>query len=126
MIAVLGVLKTQEGLRVKEEMLEWMRPVFDVLTVEQEAPGALYEYPALVDTDEPRLACPVMGDDSQTWFNAFVMNPSAARILRDTARPSADRYFFECVARGTAVKVVSTMEPVDATGAVQFVARYNF
>lgn len=177
MICVLGVLKTEEGLRVKDEMLQWLRPVHNVYAVEQEAPGALYEFPAmalafemchksqspvlyihtkgaanqhmvqgmirkmwsgefgnqqkmkeyldLVQTDEPRLACPVMGDDSQTWFNAFVMNPAAAAVLRDTVRPSADRYFFECVARNTSVKVVSPRPPVDAHGAIDFVVRYR-
>lgn len=177
MICVLGVLKTEEGLRVKDEMLHWLRPVHNVYAVEQEAPGALYEFPAmalafemchkaqapvlyihtkgaanphmvqgmvrkmwqgefgnqqkmkeyldLVQTDEPRLACPVMGDDSQTWFNAFVINPAAASVLRDTVRPSADRYFFECVARNTSVKVVSPRPPVDAHGAIDFVVRYR-
>ena len=47
MICVFGVLKTEEGLRVKEEMLGWLRPQYDVIAVEQDAPGALYEYPAL-------------------------------------------------------------------------------
>ena len=177
MICVLGVLKTAEGLRIKEEMLQWLRTYYDVYTVEQEAPGALYEFPAIslafemaakadvpvlyihtkgagnphmiqgvvramwrgefgdmrnaneyfkmVETDEPRLACPVMGDDSQTWFNAFVANPTAARILRETVAPSADRYYFECVARGTPVKVVSPREPVDAHGAIDFIVRYT-
>ena len=177
MICVLGVLKTEEGLRVKEEMLQWLRPVHNVYAVEQEAPGALYEFPAmalafemchkaqtpvlyihtkgaanphmvqgmvrkmwqgefgnpekakeylkLVDGVEPRLAAPVVGDDSQTWFNAFVMNPAAAAVLRDTVRPSADRYFFERVARNTSVKVVSPRPPVDAHGAIDFVVRYR-
>lgn len=177
MICVLGVLKTEEGLRVKDEMLQWLRPVHNVYAVEQEAPGALYEFPAmalafemchkaqtpvlyihtkgaanphmvqgmirkmwqgefgnpekaneymkLVECDEPRLAAPVVGDDSQTWFNAFVMNPAAAAVLRDAVRPSADRYFFECVARNTSVKVVSPRPPVDASGAIDFVVRYR-
>lgn len=177
MVCVLGVLKTEEGLRVKEELLQWLRPEFDVYTVEQDAPGALYEFPAiclafemcakldtpvlyihtkgasnphmvqgmirkmwrgefgnpqkmkeyldLVETDEPRLACPVMGDDAQTWFNGFLINPAAARILRETAAPSADRYYFECVARGTPVKVVSPRAPVDAHGAIDFIVKYR-
>lgn len=177
MICVFGVLKTAEGLRVKDEMLQWLRPVYDVYAVEQEAPGALYEFPAmalaiemcykaqapvlylhtkgaanphfiqatvrkmwqgefgnpekakeylkLVDGVEPRLAAPVVGDDSQTWFNAFMMNPAAAAVLRDTIRPSADRYFFECVARYTVVRVVSPRPPVDANGAIDFIVRYK-
>ena len=44
---VLGVLKTEEGLRIKEEMLGWLSDKYEVITVEQEAPGELYEYPAI-------------------------------------------------------------------------------
>lgn len=177
MDCVLGVLKTEEGLRVKMELLQWLRQYYNVFTVEQDPPGALYEFPAislafemcakvdapmlyihtkgaanphmvqgmirkmwrgefgnphkmkeyldLVLTEEPRLACPVMGDDSQTWFNAFILNPAAARILLEHTVPSADRYFFECVARGTPVKVVSPRAPVDAHGAIDFVVKYR-
>ena len=42
---VLGVLKTEEGLRIKDEMLEWLTPDYDVAIAEQEAPGVLFEYP---------------------------------------------------------------------------------
>lgn len=177
MICVLGVLKTEEGLRVKDEMLQWLRPVYDVYAVEQEAPGSLYEFPAmalaiemchkaqapvlylhtkgaanthmvqkmvrkmwqgefgnpekvneylnLVDGDEPRLVSPVIGDSAQTWFNGFVMNPAAAAVLRDTIRPSTDRYYFECVARDTPVKVVSPRPPVDPHGAINFAVTYK-
>lgn len=177
MICVLGVLKTEEGLRIKDEMLQWLRPIHNVYAVEQEAPGSLYEFPAmalaiemchktqapvlyihtkgaanhnkvqemvrkmwqgefgnqekvneylnLVDGVEPRLASPVVGEDSQTWFNAFVMNHAAATVLRETIRPSTDRYFFECVARNTSVKVVSPRPPVDPYGAINFVVSYK-
>ena len=59
---VLGVLKTEAGLKIKEEMLGWLSPIYEVFCVEQEAPGALYEYPAIkmaadlaVDLNEPVL-----------------------------------------------------------------------
>ena len=59
---VLGVLKTELGLKIKEEMLAWLSPLYDVITVEQEVPGVLYEYPALaaaaklsMATNEPVL-----------------------------------------------------------------------
>lgn len=177
MICVLGVLKTEEGLRVKDEMLQWLRLVHDVYAVEQEAPGSLYEFPAmalaiemchkmqapvlylhtkgaanqhkvqemvrkmwqgefgnpekmkeylkLVDGVEPRLAAPVVGDESQTWFNGFIMNPAAATVLRDTIRPCTDRYYFECVARNTSVQVVSPRPPVDPHGAINFAVTYK-
>lgn len=45
---VLGVLKTPEGLRIKEEMLKWLSEKYEVIAVEQEAPGDLYELPGLL------------------------------------------------------------------------------
>ena len=57
---VFGVLKTPIGLKIKDEMLEWLYPLFEVFTVEQEPPGTLFEYPAInlvlhmcVETNEP-------------------------------------------------------------------------
>ena len=44
---VLGVLLSDEGIAIKNEMLEWLIPEYDVITVEQELPGKLYEYPAI-------------------------------------------------------------------------------
>jgi hypothetical protein len=44
---VLGVLKTEEGLRIKEEMLAWLESKYEVFVIEQEVPGKLYEWPAL-------------------------------------------------------------------------------
>lgn len=44
---VLGVLLSDEGITIKNEMLEWLIPEYDVITVEQELPGKLYEYPAI-------------------------------------------------------------------------------
>lgn len=50
---VLGVLKSEEGLKIKEEMLSWLSPLYDVICVEQEAPGELFEYPAI------KMACDI-------------------------------------------------------------------
>lgn len=44
---VLGVLLSDEGISIKNEMLEWLIPEYDVITVEQKLPGELYEYPAI-------------------------------------------------------------------------------
>ena len=59
---VLGVLKTGQGLRIKEEMLKWLSKKYEVIAVEQEAPGHLYELPGItmaanlsVQTNEPVL-----------------------------------------------------------------------
>lgn len=142
---VLGVLKTEAGLKIKEEMLAWLSPIYEVFCVEQEAPGVLYEYPAIkmaadlaVDLDEPVLylhtkgaampnqaqpmvrafwqheftvnsekyfemvnenkplvSAPYTMKRNIAWFNAFVMNPIAAKWLLTYLKPQSDRYWFE-------------------------------
>ena len=59
---VLGVLKTEEGLRIKEEMQLWLREKYELICVEQDPPGALIEFPAMMQaitlslhTNEPVL-----------------------------------------------------------------------
>lgn len=62
MICILGVLKTDDGLAIKDEMLTWLKDHFDVLCIEQEPPGKLFEYPAIkyaiktaIEMNEPVL-----------------------------------------------------------------------
>ncbi len=79
---VLGVLTTEAGLKIKEEMLSWLKPIYDVFCVEQEAPGALYEYPAIkmaadlaVDLNKPVLYLHTKGaampNQAQPMVRAF-------------------------------------------------------
>lgn len=44
---VFGCLLSDEGIKIKDEMLSWLIPNYDVISVEQELPGKLYEYPAI-------------------------------------------------------------------------------
>lgn len=79
---VLGVLKSEEGLKIKEEMLEWLSPLYDVICVEQETPGELFEYPAIKmacdiseNTYQPVLYIHTKGAANQhvhqTWIRNF-------------------------------------------------------
>lgn len=79
---VLGVLTTEAGIKIKEEMLSWLKPIYDVFCVEQEAPGVLYEYPAIkmaadlaVDLNEPVLYIHTKGaampNQAQPMVRAF-------------------------------------------------------
>ena len=60
---VLGVLKSEEGLKIKEEMLSWLSPLYDVELVEVDPPNdKLFEYPFIkraceksIETNEPIL-----------------------------------------------------------------------
>ena len=143
---VFGVLKTEAGLRIKEEMLSWLNEVYDVEIVEQEAPGVLFEYPAIwkatqvaieinepvlyihtkgaamdngaqpivrnfwkrefgqnsdkyfkaVEGDKPLVSAPITNPEHKVaWFNAFVINPAAAKDLKPVLHAQEDRYWFE-------------------------------
>lgn len=143
---VLGVLKTELGLKIKEEMLAWLSPLYDVITIEQEAPGVLYEYPGIkmaasiavecnepvlylhtkgaamdnaaqpivrnfwkrefghnsdkyfkaVEGDKPLVSAPITNPEHKVaWFNAFVINPAAAKDLMPVLYIQKDRYWFE-------------------------------
>ena len=53
---VLGVLKTEEGLRIKEEMQLWLRDRYELICVEQDPPGVLIEFPAMMQAVQLSLA----------------------------------------------------------------------
>lgn len=47
-LCVLGVLKTSLGIKIKEEMLKWLTPLYDVTTLEVDPPNNVeFEYPFL-------------------------------------------------------------------------------
>ena len=46
-VCVFGVLLTEEGKLIKEEMLQWLNKYYNVYIVEQLAPGVLFEFPAI-------------------------------------------------------------------------------
>lgn len=60
---ILGVLKTEAGLKIKEEMLSWLSPIYDVITVEVDPPNDIeFELPFIkkacevsIESNEPVL-----------------------------------------------------------------------
>lgn len=46
-LCVFGVLNSEIGREIQNEMLEWLLPEYDVWCVIQPEPGSLFEYPAL-------------------------------------------------------------------------------
>lgn len=46
-LCILGVLLSEEGVKIKDEMLGWLSSDYDVISVEQTLPGDLYEFPAI-------------------------------------------------------------------------------
>jgi len=81
-LCVFGVLKTAEGLKIKEEMLEWLNPLYNVLCIEQDPPGTMFEYPAIkyalklsIEMNEPVLYIHTKGAaNKKTWYQTGVRN----------------------------------------------------
>ena len=148
-LCVFGVLKTLEGIQIKNEMLKWLNDKYEVLCIEQEPPGVLFEYPGIKyaaklsielnepvlyihtkgaanpnkewfqplvrtiwqqfysaytdkifdianNTKEPLVQTLFTGDKRRIcWFNTFVMNQSASKIILEKLRISRDRYYYE-------------------------------
>lgn len=77
---VLGVLKTEEGLRIKEEMLAWLEPVYDVTLVEVDPPNDIeFELPFIkkacevaIESNEPVLYLHTKGAAMQNGVQALV------------------------------------------------------
>lgn len=75
-LCVLGVLRTELGIKIKEEMLDWLTPIYNVTTVEVDPPNNVeFEYPFLkkaceisIDKTEPVLYLHTKGAacDNQT------------------------------------------------------------
>ena len=77
---VLGVLKTAEGLRIKEEMLDWLNEKYDVTLVEVDPPNDIeFEYPFIkkacevaIESNEPVLYLHTKGAAMQNNAQALV------------------------------------------------------
>ena len=44
---IFGILESKKGLAIRDEMLAWLKPEYNVWCVYQRLPGRLFEYPAL-------------------------------------------------------------------------------
>lgn len=84
MLAVLGVLKNETGLKIKKEMLSWMEKEHEVLCIEQEPPGKEFEYPGIkttlklsVEMNEPVLYLHTKGAGNiiPKNYKTTMMNP---------------------------------------------------
>lgn len=78
---VFGVLKTEKGMIIKDNILSYLNERCDVLCIEQEPPGILFEYPALKYTLKMAidLNCPVLYlhtkgavDPNHSWYQEYV------------------------------------------------------
>jgi len=79
---VLGVLKTEAGLKIKEEMLSWLSPIYDVITVEVDPPNDIeFELPFIkkacevsIESNEPVLYLHTKGAAMQNNAQPIVRN----------------------------------------------------
>lgn len=78
---VMGVLKTEKGLKIKERISAYLKPRFKIFYVEQDPPGTMFEYPAIlfalkmaVDTNVPVLYIHTKGavDPHHMWYQTPV------------------------------------------------------
>ena len=51
-LCVLGVLNNQQGIAIKQEMLEWLSQQFNVVVCLQDTPGDMFEFPAIKTATE--------------------------------------------------------------------------
>lgn len=81
MLAVMGVLKTERGLLIKDRISNYLNPRFDILYIEQDPPGRLFEYPGIkyalklaIEMDEPVLYIHTKGaaDPHHMWYQTPV------------------------------------------------------
>jgi hypothetical protein len=68
---------------------------------EREFGNGIGPYADMVNVPGPMIAAPFASKEGVTWFNAFVMNPMAGRLVLERLRPSDDRYTFERVPQVT-------------------------
>lgn len=173
-LCVMGVLKTEKGLLIKDRISNYLNKNFDILYIEQDPPGVLYEFPALISTiklaiemnepvlyihtkgasdpnnmwyqkpvkklwelefgteklfdnydkalgDTPKIVCPLRGPKKETWYNGFIINPEAAKILKNIIKTpeqlkdsnknisANSRYYYECfMCSNTSIQIIST------------------
>ena len=78
---VMGVLRTEKGLRIKQRITSYLEPRFKIFYVEQDPPGTMFEYPGImfalkmaVDLNRPTLYIHTKGaaDPHHMWYQTPV------------------------------------------------------
>ena len=60
--------------------------------------------------NEPCVVCPFTTNEDVAWYNGFIMNPLAAKIIHDKIK-SDDRYYYEKqLLQDTGIKVIGKYE----------------
>ena len=80
---VFGILRTAAGLKIKDEMLKWLLPLYKVECVEQDPPGKEFEYPALKRAFETAVATnePVLYLHTKGAANTLEVYQSYVRLI---------------------------------------------
>ena len=98
---VLGVLLSDNGVEIEKDMLSWLSDKYDVISVKQNLPGELFEYPAIQfainlckENNEPCLYIHTKGAANfsnfqkqirNMWKNEFIDNKNKYEELLNTA-----------------------------------------
>ena len=63
----------------------------------------------MLNTNEPMIACPIIGPNNATWFNGKMINPAAAKIILETFHFDKNRYYYEWdMQKDERIKVIGT------------------
>ena len=96
-LCVLGVLRTPLGMQIKVEMLSWLQPNYEVICVEQDPPGTMFEFPAIkaaaaisVARKQPILYLHTKGASNPVVYRHQVM---VRRLWSDQFTRNKDAYF---------------------------------
>lgn len=172
-LCVLGSYLTEEGKKIKAEMLSWLEKEYDIICVDQEVTSKLFEYPAIkralelsisknepvlyihtkgagnkipsyanskrmmnpnynvpksakpedcqkvirnlwkyeftkerlkiylkeVNNTKPIVCCPYTGPEKITWWNAWIINSAAAKIIMPKLKQTDYRWYYERIFR---------------------------
>jgi hypothetical protein len=93
---VLGVLKTDAGIAIRDEMLKWLSPLYDVETVEVDPPNDVeFELPFLKRACEKAIECnePVLYLHTKGAAMQNRAQPIVRELWRNEFTTERDKYF---------------------------------
>lgn len=92
---VLGCLTNERGLIIKKQLIEWLSSKYDVIVVNQEYPGDLYEFPALNYAKNYSLKNkkPVLYLHTKGAFNSNQININVRKIWKQEFFDNYDWYY---------------------------------
>ena len=106
-LCVLGCLMNDLGKRIKQEMVEWISEKYDIVAVNQEYPGKMFEFPglAMAQTASITLHKPVLYLHTKGAFNTNTIysQENVRKLWKREFIDNYDYYFGKVSGSGAAV-----------------------